>query len=401
MPIKKAGLTITEIKHLKPKEKIYKIFDGGGLYLAVTPSGGKLWNIKYRFKGKSKKIAIGAYPAVSSALAREKLREIKELIALDTDPMEQRKAKKAETIEKDVNTFKNICLEWFEQQSAVWAAGHTKKIEGRINNDIIPFIGDVPIKEITAPDILTLLRRVEARGAVETAHRIKTIISQVFRYAVSTSRADADPAVNLKGALQPVNQKHFASITEPEKVGELLRAIDGYQGSFIVRCALQLNPLVFVRPGELRQAEWKDINFNEAVWQFTASKTEQAHIVPLSRQAISILQDLHKLTGQGKYLFPSVRTPDRPMSENTVNGPLRRLGYEKSEMSGHGFRAMARTILDEVLQFRPEYIEQQLAHAVRDPLGRAYNRTKHLEERKKMMQAWSDYLDDLKAGAKN
>lgn len=400
MPKKNSGLTTILIKSAKPKEKPYKLFDGEGLYLFVTPTGGKLWNIKYRFEGKEKKISLGAFPAVSLSLARDKLAKVKELIAHGTDPMEARQTAKAEWTEATVNTFKNIINEWFKQQKNTWTEGHADKIKARIDNDILPFIGDRPIKQLSAPDILEVLRRVEARGAIETAHRIRTICSQVFRYAIATNRAETDPTINLKGALQPVIEKHLAAITEPDKVAELLRAIDGYQGLFIVRCALQLAPMLFVRPGELRQAEWKDIDLAKGEWAFVVSKTRQPHIVPLATQAIEILENLHKLTGQGRYLFPSARTTDRPMSNNTVNSALRRMGFDKTEMTGHGFRAMARTILDEVLQVRPDFIEHQLAHAVKDPLGRAYNRTSHIEERKRMMQKWADYLEGLKEGAK-
>lgn len=400
LPKKISGLTTFLIKSAKPKEKPYKLFDGNGLYLFVTPTGGKHWYIKYRFEDKEKKISLGAFPAVSLSLAREKLAEVKEMIVHKTDPMAARKTARTELTEETTNTFKNIINEWYKQQETTWTAGHAQKIRSRIDKDILPFIGERPIKRIKAPDILELLRRVESRGAIETAHRIKTVISQVFRYAIATNRAEADPTINLKGALQPVNEKHYAAITEPNEVGELLRAIDGYQGYFSVKCALQLAPLLFVRPGELRQAEWKDIDLEKCEWSFTVSKTKQPHIVPLSVQAVEILETLYQLTGQGRYLFPSARTTDRPMSNNTINAALRRMGFEKTVMTGHGFRAMARTILDEVLQVRPEYIEHQLGHAVRDPLGRAYNRTSHIEERKKMMQKWSDYLEGLKEGAK-
>lgn len=246
-----------------------------------------------------------------------------------------------------------------------------------------------------------MIRRIEQRGALETAHRALGNCGQVFRYAVATGRAERDPTGDLKGALPPVKGTHFAAVTDSKKVGEVLQAIDAYEGTLIVRCALRLAPLVFVRPGELRHAEWADIDLDAAEWPYTVSKTNTQHIVPLSRQAVEILQELNPLTGQGQYVFPSARNPkgDRPMSDNAILAAMRRMGISKEEMSGHGFRAMARTILDEVLGFRPDFIEHQLAHAVRDPNGRAYNRTAHLPERRKMMQAWADYLDKLKAAA--
>jgi integrase len=271
----------------------------------------------------------------------------------------------------------------------------------RLARDVFPYLGARPIKEIKAPELLTVLRRIESRGALESTHRIRAICSQVFRYAVATGRAERDPASDLKGALPTVQTINRAAITEPAKVAELLRAIDSYQGSFVVQCALRFAPLVFVRPGELRHAEWSEIDFENAEWNIPAGKMKmkEAHLVPLSQKVIEILTELKKLTGASRYVFPSGRSFDRPMSDNAILAALRRMGYEKSEMSGHGFRAMARTILDEVLQVRPDFIEHQLAHAVKDPNGRAYNRTAHLTERRKMMQVLADYLDGLKAGA--
>jgi integrase len=271
-----------------------------------------------------------------------------------------------------------------------------------LERDVLPWIGKRPIAEIKAPEVLKVLQRVESRGTLETAHRIRTICGQVFRYAVATGRAERDPATDLRGALPQPQEKHRAAITEPRKAGELLRAIDGYQGSFVVKCALRFLPLVFTRPGELRHAEWSEVSFENSEWNIPAGKMKmkEPHLVPLSKQAIEILKELREYTGASRYVFPSGRTFDRPMSNNAILAALRRMGYAKDEMSGHGFRAMARTILDEVLQVRPDFIEHQLAHAVRDPNGRAYNRTAHLVERRKMMQTWADYLDGLKASAK-
>ena len=272
----------------------------------------------------------------------------------------------------------------------------------RMERDLFPWIGKRPIAEIKAPELLAAMRRVESRGALETAHRIRTIGGQVFRYAVATGRAERDPSVDLKGALPQPQEKHRAAITEPVEVGKLLRAIDDYSGSFVVKCALKIAPLVFVRPGELRHMEWTELDFENAQWNIPAGKMKmkEPHLVPLSKQAIEILKELQGLTGTSRYVFPSGRSFDRALSDNAILAALRRMGYEKDEMSGHGFRAMARTILDEVLQIRPDFIEHQLAHAVRDPNGRAYNRTAHLSERRKMMQTWADYLDGLKSGAK-
>ena len=271
----------------------------------------------------------------------------------------------------------------------------------RLELNVFPWIGTNPIIDIKAPDLLMVLRRIESRGALETAHRVKIICGQVFRYGVATGRAERDPAADLRGALPPTQPKHLSAITDPKKVAGLLRAIDGYEGSFVTKCALKLAPLLFVRPGELRKAEWTEIDCDAAEWNIPAEKMKnrQPHLVPLACQAVEILREIQPLTGAGRYVFPSARTPHRPMSNNAVLAALRRMGFEKHEMSGHGFRAMARTILDEVLQVRVDFIEHQLAHAVRDPNGRAYNRTAFLPERRKMMQTWADYLDGLKAGA--
>ena len=269
----------------------------------------------------------------------------------------------------------------------------------RFERDIFPWVGTRPIADLTAPELLTTVRRIEKRGALETAHRALGNCGQVFRYAIATGRAKRDPSVDLRGALPPVKAEHFAAITDPKRVGALLRAIDGYEGSLTVRCALRLAPLVFVRPGELRHAEWAAMDLDGAEWRYTVTKTNTPHIVPLASQAVAILRELKPLTGRGRYVFSSARSSQRPMSDNAILAAMRRMGIAKDEMSGHGFRAMARTILDEVLSFRPDFIEHQLAHAVRDPNGRAYNRTAHLAERRKMMQAWADYLDKLKNGA--
>lgn len=392
-------LTDTAIRNAKPSEKPVKLFDGGGLYLEVSPAGGKWWRLKYRFDGKEKRLSLGVYPDVSLKDARERRDASRKLLADGVDPSENRKAVKAARMDRAANSFEVVTREWFAKYSSTWAANHGDRIIRRFERDIFPWIGGRPIAEITARELLTVVQRIESRGALETAHRALGNCGQVFRYAIATGRAERDLSGDLRGALPPVKGEHFAAITEPKRVAELLRAIDGYEGTLPVRCALRLAPLVFVRPGELRNAEWADIDLDAAEWRYTVTKTNTPHVVPLSRQALDILRELHPLTGQGRYVFPGARTNGRPMSDNAILAAMRRMGIEKDEMSGHGFRAMARTILDEVLGVRPDYIEHQLAHAVRDPNGRAYNRTAHLEERRKMMQQWADYLDTLKAGA--
>ncbi len=297
------------------------------------------------------------------------------------------------------NTFEAVAREWYDRHLPRWSKSYAASIISRLEKDVFPYIGSRPTGEITPPEVLAVLRRIESR-TLETAHRIKITIGQITRYAVATGYATTDPAWSLRGALPPVTQKHMAALTDPKDVAPLLRILDGYEGSFTTRCALRLAPLVFVRPGELRSMQWADVNLEKGEWSYTANKTKTPHVVPLSRQALAILREIERATGGGRYVFPSARSADRCMSNNTVNAAMRRMGIDtRTEITGHGFRAMARTILDEVLGFRPDFIEHQLAHAVRDPLGRAYNRTAHLPERKKMMQAWADYLDRIKAGA--
>lgn len=393
------ALTDTAVRNAKPAEKPHKLADDRGLYLLVNPTGAKLWRFKYRIGGKEKLLALGVYPDVTLKAARSARDEARDQIAQGIDPGAVRKAHKAAGAEQGANSLEAIAREWFGRNSPTWAPSHADKIIRRFERDVFPWIGARPIGDIKAPELLSVVRRIEARGSLETAHRALQTCGQVFRYAVATGRAERDPTGDLRGALPPAKEGHFAAVTEPAKVGELLRALDGYSGTLTVRCALQLAPLVFVRPGELRTAQWADIDLDAAEWRYTVTKTGTPHIVPLSSQAVTLLRELHPLTGRGRYVFPSARTADRPMSDNATLAAMRRLGISKDEMTGHGFRATARTILDEVLGFRPDWIEQQLAHAVRDPLGRAYNRTSHLEGRRTMMQAWSNYLDGLKNGA--
>ncbi len=392
-------LTDIAIRNAKPGEKPTKMFDERGLFLLVTPTGGKWWRLRYTFNGKEKLLSLGTYPDTRLKDARIRRDEARKLLADGVDPGENRKAVKAARQERAANSFEVVAREWYAKQTPNWAEHHGDRIIRRFERDIFPWIGGQPIADVTAPELLAAVQRIENRGALETAHRALGNCGQVFRYAIATGRALRDPSGDLRGALPPVKGEHFAAVTEPEQVAELLRTLDGYQGTLTVACALRLAPLVFVRPGELRAAEWADIDLDAAEWRYTVTKTDTAHIVPLATQAVAILRELHALTGTGRYVFPGARSNGRPMSDNAILAAMRRMGIGKEEMSGHGFRAMARTILDEVLGFRPDFIEHQLAHAVKDPNGRAYNRTAHLAERKKMMQAWADYLDKLKAGA--
>ncbi len=393
------SLSNAAIRNAKAGEKARKLFDGGGLYLEVAPHGGKWWRLKYRFEGKEKRLSLGVYPDVTLKDARTRRDEARKLLVNGVDPSEQRKAEKAAKAEETTNSFEALANEWFAKYAPHWSSGHATRVISRLKGDVFPWIGSRPITRITAPQLLETVQRIEQRGALETAYRVLSYCSQVFRYAIATGRATYNPSGDLKGALPPVKGKHFASVTEPKEVGKLLRTLDGYEGTLPVRCALRLAPLVFVRPGELRNAQWEDMDMDNAEWRFQVTKTRTQHIVPLSRQAVEILRELRPLTGNGQYVFSSARSPkgDRPMSNNAILAAMRCLGIGKEEMSGHGFRAMARTILDEVLKFRPDYIEHQLAHSVRDPNGRAYNRTAHLPERREMMQVWADYLDELKA----
>ena len=393
------ALTDTAVRNAKPGEKPAKVFDERGLFLLVTPAGGKWWRFRYKFDGKEKLLSVGVYPDVGLKDARVRRDAARKLLTDGIDPGENRKATKATKTERAANSFEVVAREWFEKFKPNWEENHSGRIMARFERDIFPWIGGRPIADIAAPELLAVARRIENRGALETAHRALGNCGQVFRYAVATGRATRDPTGDLRGALPPVKAKNFSAVTEPEQVAVLLRTLDGYQGTLPVACALRLAPLVFVRPGELRKAEWADIDLDTAEWRYHVTKTDSDHVVPLATQAVAILKELHALTGSGRYVFPGARTNGRPMSDNAILAAMRRMGIGKDEMSGHGFRAMARTILDEVLGVRPDLIEHQLAHAVKDPNGRAYNRTAHLPERRKMMQQWADYLDKLKAGA--
>jgi integrase len=391
-------LTETAIRAAKATEKPAKLFDSGGLYLLVNPQGSRLWRLKYRVQGKEKLLAVGNYPDVSLKRAREKRDEARRLLADGIDPSAQRKTEKLARAE----TFESVAAEWLDLQRKRFSQSSVEKAEWMFNDLLNPFLGSKPIAAITAPEILAALRKVEARGKHETAHRLRQRCGQVFRYAVATGRALRDPTVDLRGALAPIVSSHRAAITEPKGIGELLRAIDEYDGQPSTAAALKLAPLLFVRPGELRAAEWSEFSLDgkEPEWRIPAErmKMREMHLVPLSHQAVAVLRELEAYSGEGKYLFPSLRTSTRPISNNTVNAALRRLGYTKDQMTGHGFRAMASTCLNEQ-GWHPDLIELQLAHAERNKVRAAYNRAERLGERRKMMQAWADYLDGLRTGA--
>ncbi|MDY7546752.1 tyrosine-type recombinase/integrase [Glaciimonas sp. CA11.2] len=391
-------LTDIEVRKSKPREKTYRVSDGKGMYLEITPTGARYWRLKYRHLGKEKRLALGVYPEVTIKDARVKRDAARILLSQGLDPGAEKKAKKIAAVASATSSFESVAREWFSKYAPNWVASHSDKIIRRLERDIFPWLGSRPISEISAPELLDVLRRIEKRGAIETAHRAHQNCGQIFRYAIATGRAERDPSGDLKGAIPPSKEKHHPSITEPKAVGELLRCIGGYTGSFVTKCALQLAPLLFVRPGELRKAEWSEINLDTAEWRIPAEKMKMraVHIVPLSIQAVAILNEIMPLTGKGKYVFPGARTNGRPMSENTVNGALRRLGYGSDDMTGHGFRSMASTLLNEQ-GWNRDAIERQLAHAERDSIRAAYNYAEHLPERRKMMQAWADYMDGLSA----
>lgn len=412
------ALTDTKIKNLKPgikpvgtgddgkpafreTDKPYRVPDEKGLYLEVYPNGSKYWRLKYRITGKEKRLAIGVYPDVTLAQAREARDAARKQLAQGIDPSEHKQATKAARQDAAANSFEVIALEWFARRMADKSKDHRARTLRALEKDLFPFIGKRPIESITPQELLKSLRKIENRGAIETAHRAKQTAGQIFRYAVATGRAERDPSTDLKGALATPGKTHLAAITDPKEVGRLLLAIEGFTGTPTVKAALQLSPLLFCRPGELRHMEWEAINWEDKQWELPAEKMKmkQPHIVPLSTQALAILEDIHRLNGSRRYVFPSARGASRPLSENGVRTALRSLGYTNEQMTPHGFRAMARTILDEVLGFRVEWIEHQLAHAVRDANGRAYNRTTHLKQRRDMMQQWADYLDRLRLEA--
>jgi integrase len=397
------ALTNIQVKQAKAQDRPYKLADGKGMYLYVTTKSQKYWRLDYRFGGKRKTLALGVYPDISLADARAKCNDAKKQISNDLDPNDTKRIAKVTKTQSQENSFKALALEWFAQRQSPWSESHRERLDRMLHKELFPQLGRRPIGEITSPELLSCLRLIEARGVLETAKRAKQVAGQVFRYAVITGKAERDPSFDLKDALATPIRKHFTAITEPKEVGKLLIALDDYQGTPEVATALILAPLLFCRPIELRHMEWSEINFDKQEWHLPANKmkTKADHIVPLCRQAIEALQSLLQLTGHRQYVFPSARSPKRPMSDNAVLSALRRLGIPKEQMTGHGFRAMARTLLDEELGYRIEWIECQLAHAVKDANGRAYNRTTYLKQRKDMMQHWADYLDNLKADASN
>lgn len=410
-------LTDTAIRTAKPGDKARKLSDERGLYLLVNPTGSKLWRFKYRFEGKEKLLALGNYPDVPLATpkgstkikgARDLRDDARKLLAAGIDPGALRREEK--DLAAGAGTFGSLAHVWFTHQRSAWSEGHAVTVRSRLDRDVLPYLASRRLEEIDAPEILKLVRRVESRGAIETAHRILTIIAQVFAFGVATGDCKANPAAGIDRsvALKSPTAKPMAAVLDPREVAALLRSIDDYKGTHIVRCAFKLAPLVFVRPGELRAAEWSEFDLDSAQWVIPAARMKlgkhakadpsRSHIVPLSRQAVDVLRDVRALTGRGRYVFPGARSDGKPMSENAINAALRRMGYDGDTMTGHGFRSIASTILNE-RGYNPDAIEAQLAHVSSDKVRGAYNRAKYLEDRKRMMQDWSDHLDALKAGA--
>ena len=393
------ALTAIQVKSAKATDKSQKLADGGGMYLLVQPNGAKYWRMDYSFAGKRKTLAIGVYPDVSLLDARTRRDDARKLLATGTDPSAVKQAQKAAVIALAENSFEIVAREWLSKFSKNWKESHTRTVRGRLENDVYPWLSARPIGEITPPELLAVLRRIESRGALSTAHTVSAICGQVFRYAIATGRAERDPSADLKGALPPYRIRHLAALTDPVKIGKLMRDIDGYSGAFVTRCAFKLAPLVFLRPIELSRAEWAEIDLEKAEWRIPAGKMKMKalHIVPLPTQAVVILRELHTLTGTGKYLFPNVRTSTLPMAGNTILAAIRNMGYTSAEMTAHGFRHMASTLLNEQ-DFNADAIERQLAHKA-SGVRATYNAAEYLPERRKMMQHWADYLDGLKTGA--
>jgi integrase len=393
-------LTDTQVRNARysPDGVGNRLSDGGSMYLQLDRSGAKYWRMNYRFAGKQKTLALGIYPDVSLAIARKRREEARAKLVAGIDPVTAKKAERRAALIAAANSFEVVANAWMAERKTGVEIGQYEKTLSRFRNDVFPWLARRPITEIDAPEILAVLKRIDKRGARYTAHRVRSEISRVFRYGIKEGVCKTDPARDLIGAIPSPVEKHFAAFTEPTKVGEMLRAFEGFAGTFPVLCALKLAPMLFVRPGELRRAEWTQFDLDKGEWRYLVTKTKTEHLVPLASQVVEILRELHSLTGQGRYVFPSPRSRLRPMSEVAINAALRRLGYDtRTEVTGHGFRAMARTILHEELEYKPEVIEHQLAHAVPDRLGSAYNRTKFIRERRAMMQHWADYLDRLKA----
>ena len=409
------------IRTAKTAGKPATLSDGGGLSIQVQPSGAGWWRLRYWIDSRENRLSLGTYPEIGLARARERRRDAQKLIAEGVDPSAHRKATKAERVRErkaaDLvaaglpapGSFEQLAREWLANvHAAKVSAGHLDRTRIRFEQDVFPWIGGRPVGEIGAPELLGCLRRVEGRGAIETAHRIKDACGQVFRYGIASGQCERNPAADLRDALRPVQTRHHAAIVDPKAAGQLLRDLMDYQGHPVTRAALALSALLMLRPGELRHMEWADIDFEAAVLtipgeRMKRTKPEKAsgppHLVPLGKRALQILGELKPLTERSRYVFPSLLTGERCMSENTVRGALRRMGYSNDEMTAHGFRAMARTMIAERLGIAPEVIEAQLAHAVPDALGRAYNRTQFLEQRVQMMDRWAEYLDRLRDGA--
>jgi integrase len=393
-----AGLTEVRIqKELIPKGKLYRVADAAGLCLEVHPGGGRYWRFRYRFAGKAKMISVGTYPEISLKEARNERDKARQSIREGIDPSVKRRLDEVARRAGAATTFERVAREWLTKQKGVLAPSTFDKAEWLLEELAFPWLGNRPIRDIEPPEMLAVLQRVEERGKIETAHRLKQKCSQVFRYAIATARATRDPCSDLRGALTPVKVTNRAAITDPSALGALLRAIDGYSGSLVTVSALRLAPLVFVRPGELRKAEWAEFDLEAAEWKIPAGKMKmkRPHIVPLCRQAVEILRVLQPLTRRSRYVFPSVRSAKNPMSENTVLAALRRMGYAKEEMTGHGFRSTASTRLHEK-GWPTEVVERQLAHVEKNKVKAAYNHAEHLPERRRMMQEWADDLDVLK-----
>lgn len=401
-------LTDLQVRKILPGVKPARIYDGRGLYLEVSPKGGKWWRLKYRFGGKEKLLSLGTYPDTSLKKAREKRDEARTLLASGVDPSAARKAERASNLGAAANSFEAIAREFQQTRQGDWSEPHSRRWLERLAKDVFPYLGACALSDITAPMLLEALRRVEARGVRETVHSILQACGQVFRYGIATGRAERNPAGDLRGALRPVLVKNMAAVTEPAAVGELMRAIDDYQGNPLTRGALKLSALVFQRPGNVRAMQWSalELDGKAPTWTIPAAEMKRSryekqngrpHLVPLPSQALAVLAELRPLSGHGKYVFPSILGGGRPMSENTVNTALRRLGYDKDTATAHGFRAMARTIMVERLNVNPEVIEAQLAHGKSGPLGAAYDRAEFMNQRRAMMQQWADYLDLLRA----
>ena len=391
-------LTDTAIRAAKPGDATLKLLDDRGLYLYVTPAGGKWWRCRYRWQNKEQMLSLGTYPDITLKDARQRRDEIRRQLANGIDPSALRKETKIVASEAD--HFETLAREWFVKFKPGWSASYIEKITGHLDHDLLPWLGPRPVKAIEPQELLTVVRRIESRGALETAHRALGTAGRIFRYGVATGRADRDPTADLRGALAPLRGQHFAAITDPTEIGHLLRAIEAYTGTFIVKTGLRLAPRLFVRPGELRQMEWVELNLDSGEWRIPAIKMKMGrdHFVPLARQCVAILREIQALTGSGRYVFPNLRTPGLPLSEVALLAALRRLGYGKEQMTVHGFRAMASTVLHEQ-GFHSDVIERQLAHSESNKVKAAYCRAEYLPERRQMMQAWSDYLDGLIQGA--